>query len=243
MGSLLIFGFHKTTLFRALFSPPLAQRSSSWFVFPGIGCVWLLSHIFWCCLNLIVRLKSERRRTSSGTTTSGSNTSVFISLHSVTVRKGKGKERTQFIPGALPPKLKLDGTTGTVNLYPPCFSIIFDSKNNQKQKQNRREISKLSKQVTFWQYTECFELFKHVLGPIFVRKQLKCKFGVFGYLVMSIGEQKLLRNRLLKTAFCLTMCCSPLICKCCNILKMFSLFLIETLCERLVPCGVTALDI
>ena len=33
----------------------------------------------------------------------------------------------QFIPGALPPKLKLDGTTGTVNLYPPCFSIILDS--------------------------------------------------------------------------------------------------------------------
>lgn len=34
---------------------------------------------------------------------------------------------TQFIPGAVPPKLKVDGTTGAVNLYPPCFSIILDS--------------------------------------------------------------------------------------------------------------------
>lgn len=163
------------------------------------------------------------------------------------LERGKGTERTQFIPGALPPKLKLDGTTGTVNLYPPCFSIIFDSKTNRKQKQNGREISKLSKWVTFWGSTlsvlKFSEFDKHVLGPISVRKQLKCKFGIFGCFVTSIGEQKLLRNRLLKTTFGLTMCCSPLICKCCNILKMFSLFLIETLCERLVPRGVTALDI
>lgn len=37
------------------------------------------------------QIEEWERRTSSGTTTSGSNTSVFISLHSVTVRKGKGK--------------------------------------------------------------------------------------------------------------------------------------------------------
>lgn len=35
---------------------------------------------------------------------------------------------TQFIPGAGPPKLKELGTTGALNLYPPCFSIIFDSR-------------------------------------------------------------------------------------------------------------------
>lgn len=35
----------------------------------------------------------------------------------------------QFIPGAGPPKLKELGTTGALNLYPPCFSIILDSRN------------------------------------------------------------------------------------------------------------------
>lgn len=34
----------------------------------------------------------------------------------------------QFIPGAGPPKLKELGTTGALNLYPPCFSIILDSR-------------------------------------------------------------------------------------------------------------------
>lgn len=33
----------------------------------------------------------------------------------------------QFIPGAGPPKLNELGTTGALNLYPPCFSIILDS--------------------------------------------------------------------------------------------------------------------
>lgn len=39
----------------------------------------------------------------------------------------KVEQTTQFIPGAVPPKLKVDGTTGVANLYPPCFSIILDS--------------------------------------------------------------------------------------------------------------------
>ena len=53
----------------------------------------------------------------------------FFSLHynqSQSNKKTTGGW-TQFIPGALPPKLKLVGTSGTVNLYPPCFSIILDS--------------------------------------------------------------------------------------------------------------------
>ena len=32
------------------------------------------------------------------------------------------------MPGAGPPKLKELGTTGALNLYPPCFSIILDSR-------------------------------------------------------------------------------------------------------------------
>lgn len=43
-----------------------------------------------------------------------------------------GKVIIQFIPGAGPPKLNDVGTTGALNLYPPCFSIILDSKTKQK---------------------------------------------------------------------------------------------------------------
>lgn len=46
-----------------------------------------------------------------------------------------GKVIIQFIPGAGPPKLNEVGTTGALNLYPPCFSIILDSKTKQKQKE------------------------------------------------------------------------------------------------------------
>lgn len=46
-----------------------------------------------------------------------------------------GKVIIQFIPGAGPPKLNEVGTTGALNLYPPCFSIILDSKTKQKKKQ------------------------------------------------------------------------------------------------------------
>lgn len=53
---------------------------------------------------------------------------LFFSLHyNQSQSNKKGEQMIQFIPGALPPKLKLDGTTGAVNLYPPCFSIILDS--------------------------------------------------------------------------------------------------------------------
>lgn len=46
-----------------------------------------------------------------------------------------GKVIIQFIPGAGPPKLNEVGTTGALNLYPPCFSIILDSKRKKtKQK-------------------------------------------------------------------------------------------------------------
>lgn len=49
---------------------------------------------------------------------------------------------TQFIPGAEPPKLKVDGTTGAVNLYPPCFSIILDSViRKKKSHENSSHIS------------------------------------------------------------------------------------------------------
>lgn len=47
----------------------------------------------------------------------------------------------QFIPGAGPPKLNELGTTGALNLYPPCFSIILDS---------RRE------KIKFFSVTNCF---------------------------------------------------------------------------------------
>lgn len=87
-GIPLISGFHKTTLFRALFfSPHLLS----------VQVLGLFSQALVAFPHLLVLFKFDsqieewERRTSSGTTTSGSNTSVFISLHSVTVRKGKGK--------------------------------------------------------------------------------------------------------------------------------------------------------
>lgn len=48
-----------------------------------------------------------------------------------------GKVIIQFIPGAGPPKLNEVGTTGALNLYPPCFSIILDSKTKQKKTEGR----------------------------------------------------------------------------------------------------------
>ncbi len=50
---------------------------------------------------------------------------------------------TQFIPGAVPPKLKVDGTTGAVNLYPPCFSIILDSGNERQTTELKVQTPKL----------------------------------------------------------------------------------------------------
>lgn len=53
-----------------------------------------------------------------------------------------GKVIIQFIPGAGPPKLNEVGTTGALNLYPPCFSIILDSKTKQnKTKTEGRSFS------------------------------------------------------------------------------------------------------
>lgn len=78
------------------------------------------------------RIEEWERRTRCGTATSGSNTRVSIHYSQSRLERER-EERTQFIPGALPPKLKLLGTTGAVNLYPPCFSIIFDSRRNRKQ--------------------------------------------------------------------------------------------------------------
>jgi len=50
-----------------------------------------------------------------------------------------GKVIIQFIPGAGPPKLNEVGTTGALNLYPPCFSIILDSKD--KKNKDRRKVN------------------------------------------------------------------------------------------------------
>ena len=50
---------------------------------------------------------------------------------------------TQFIPGAGPPKLKELGTTGALNLYPPCFSIILDSRKTKSKRLVEHSISLL----------------------------------------------------------------------------------------------------
>lgn len=52
-----------------------------------------------------------------------------------------GKVIIQFIPGAGPPKLNEVGTTGALNLYPPCFSIILDSKKKKITKTQRKYFS------------------------------------------------------------------------------------------------------
>lgn len=69
---------------------------------------------------LIVRLKSESEEPVLEPLLEGTTQAFFhFTTISHRVRKGEekeGKVRTQFIPGALPPKLKVDGTTGTVNL-------------------------------------------------------------------------------------------------------------------------------
>lgn len=84
-----------------LFLDSIRQHCSELYFFPphllSVQVLGLFSQALVAFPHLLVLFKFDSqieewdRRTSSGTTTSGSNTSVFISLHSVTVRKGKGK--------------------------------------------------------------------------------------------------------------------------------------------------------
>lgn len=118
---------------------PVSQHSSEPYFSPHLLSVRVLgllsqaSVVFGCLPTSsgAVQFDSRIEEWESRTTTSGSNTRVSIHYSQSRLERGRGG-RTQFIPGALPPKLKLLGTTGTVNLYPPCFSIIFDSKSDWK---------------------------------------------------------------------------------------------------------------